>query len=126
LAVFFLLTGLASVGFPGTLGFVSAELLVDGALDTNLFVGLVVVLASAVNGIAILRAYFLLFTGARHTSPVSLAITPRERFAVLTLTLIILGGGLIPQPGVKTRYESAERLVKERDSRVRAVGVGHE
>src|SRR5207245_149416 len=33
LAVCFLLTGLASVGFPGTVGFVSTELLVDGAVE---------------------------------------------------------------------------------------------
>ena len=38
LAVGFLLTGLASVGFPGTLGFVSTELLVDGAVEANLLV----------------------------------------------------------------------------------------
>src|SRR2546423_1816987 len=35
LAVCFLLTGLTSVGFPGTLGFVAAELLVDGAVQAG-------------------------------------------------------------------------------------------
>ncbi len=35
LAVCFLLTGLASVGFPGTLGFISTELLVDSAVEAN-------------------------------------------------------------------------------------------
>ena len=40
LAVCFLLTGLASVGFPGTLGFVAAELLVEGAVEANPMVGL--------------------------------------------------------------------------------------
>src|SRR5207302_10298031 len=83
LAVCFLLTGLTSVGFPGTLGFVASELLVDGAIEASPLVGVAMVLAAAVNGIAIVRAYFLLFTGARHVSSVSLAITPRERFAVL-------------------------------------------
>src|SRR5262249_39564418 len=39
LAVCFLLTGLACVGFPGTLGFVSAEVLVDGAIEANSYVG---------------------------------------------------------------------------------------
>src|SRR4029078_2235429 len=51
LAVYFLLTGLASVGFPGTVGFVSTELLVDGAVEANPYVGLAVVLAAAINGI---------------------------------------------------------------------------
>ena len=33
LAMCFVLTGLASVGFPGTFGFVGTELLVDGAVE---------------------------------------------------------------------------------------------
>ena len=49
------------------------------------------VVAAALNGIAVVRAYFLLFTGARHVSTVSLAATTRERFAVLTLAALILG-----------------------------------
>lgn len=117
LAVGFLLAGLASVGFPGTLGFVSAELLVDGAVHENLFIGLAVILAAAVNGIAVVRAYFRIFTGGRHVSAVSLAITPRERVVVLTLAAVILGGGLVPQPGVTSRHRAAEALLKEREAR---------
>jgi NADH-quinone oxidoreductase subunit M len=115
--VAFLLAGLASVGFPGTLGFVSTELLVDGAVEADLSIGLGVVLAAALNGIAVVRAYFLIFTGTRHVSSVSLSITPRERFAILALTLLILGGGLFPQPGVSSRYRAAETVLRERDSR---------
>jgi NADH-quinone oxidoreductase subunit M len=117
LAVCFLLTGLGSVGFPGTLGFVGAKLLVDGAIDADSAVGAVVVLTAAVNSIAVVRAYFLLFTGGRHFSSVSLAITWRERVAVLTLALLIVGGGLVPQPGVVSRYQAAETILKERASR---------
>jgi NADH-quinone oxidoreductase subunit M len=117
LAVAFLLAGLASVGFPGTLGFVSTELLVDGAVDADLSIGLGVVLAAALNGIAVVRAYFLIFTGTRHVSSVSLSITPRERFAILALTLLILGGGLFPQPGVSSRYRAAETVLRDRESR---------
>jgi NADH-quinone oxidoreductase subunit M len=116
LAVCFLLTGLASVGFPGTLGFVGAELLVDGAVARDPFLGLALIAAAAINGIAIVRAYFRLFTGARHASTVSLAIGSRERFAVLTLAALILGGGLFPQPGVTTRNSAAVRLLQERAS----------
>ena len=46
LAVCFLLTGLASVGFPGTLGFISTELLVDSAVEANPSVGIAVVAAA--------------------------------------------------------------------------------
>ena len=94
LAVCFLLTGLASVGFPGTMGFVASEMLVTGAVEASPAVGVVAILAAALNGIAILRAYLLLFTGRRYTSTVSLAITGREQFAVLTLAALILLGGL--------------------------------
>jgi NADH-quinone oxidoreductase subunit M len=114
LAVCFLLTGLASVGFPGTLGFVATDLLVDGAVMANLFVGLAVIAAAALNSIAIVRVYLLLFTGARHTSTVSLEITLRERVVVLTLATLILGGGLFPQPGVSSRRRAADEILEER------------
>lgn len=114
LAVCFLLTGLASVGFPGTLGFISTELLVDGTIEVNHFFGLVVIAVAALNGIAVLRVYFLLFTGASHVSTVSLRIGIRERIAVLTLAGLVLGGGLVPQPGVATRARAAEEILDNR------------
>jgi NADH-quinone oxidoreductase subunit M len=125
LAVCFLLTGLGSVGFPGTLGFVGTELLVDGATGASPAIGAAIVLTAAVNGIAVMRAYFLLFTGGRHVSSVSLAITLRERCAVLTLAVLILGGGLAPQFGVASRYLAAETVLKERAAR-RSAGLGPE
>src|SRR5262249_51613995 len=76
-AAFFLLTGLASVGFPGTVGFISTELLVDSAVEANLYAGIGVLIAAALNGIAVLRAYLILFTGARHASSVSVKIGRR-------------------------------------------------
>lgn len=114
LAICFLLTGLASVGFPGTFGFIGMEMLVDSAVHTFPGIGVAVVVAAAINGIAIVRAYFLLFTGNRHLSPVSLTIARRERFAVLTLAALILLGGLFPQPSVLSRYRAAERILDER------------
>lgn len=115
LAVFFLLTGMASVGFPGTIGFLGTELLVDGAVQTYPHVGVAVVVATALNGIAVVRAYFLLFTGARAPLTVGLTIRRRELLAVLTLALLLLGGGLYPQPGVASRYQAARQLLRRRD-----------
>lgn len=123
LAVCFLLTGLASVGFPGTLGFVSTEILVDGSLEAQHLAGVAVVTAAALNGIAVVRAYFLLFTGTRHVSSVSLSIGPRERLAVLTLSALVLGGGLFPQPGVATRQRAAEKILADRAERHEEAGV---
>ncbi len=117
LAVCFLVTGLASVGFPGTVGFVAAEMLVDGAVDASPWVGLGVVTAAALNGIAIVRAYFLLFTGTRHAATVPLGITLQERMAVLTLAALLIGGGLLPQPGVVASHRAATQLLQESASR---------
>jgi NADH-quinone oxidoreductase subunit M len=114
LAAFFLLTGLASIGFPGTIGFVGAELVLEGAVEVFPAIGFVVVLAAALNGIAIMQAYFRIFTGAHNPTSVALSARPRERFAVLLLTLLILGGGFFPQPGVRSRYHAAIALLAHR------------
>lgn len=114
LAVCFLLTGLACVGFPGTIGFIGTEMLIDGAVEAFPHVGPLLVIAATFNGIAILRAYFLLFTGTQYQSSVSLRMGRRERIAVLTLAALILGGGLFPQRGVSTVYHAAQGLLQTR------------
>ena len=114
LAVCFLLTGLASLGFPATFGFLGAEMLVDGAVEALPYVGIAIVIVAALSGIAVVKAYFVLFTGTRHISSVALALAPRERFAVLLLALLILLGGLFPQPGVNSRYFAAEDIIRKR------------
>lgn len=116
LAVFFLVTGLASIGFPGTVGFVGIELLVDGTIGINPYVGVLVVFATALNGIAVLHAYFRLFTGTQHITSISLHVRWPERVAVLLLTVLILGGGLIPQPGVTSRYHAASEIISRREA----------
>ncbi|MFN0020074.1 MAG: proton-conducting transporter membrane subunit [Pirellulaceae bacterium] len=113
LAMFFILTGLASVGFPGTLGFVGAELLVDSTVEAYPYTGIAVVIAAALNGIAVVQTYFLLFTGKQYTSSVSLKIHVRERYAVLGLAALILIGGLIPQPNIAYRNKAALELQRE-------------
>lgn len=114
LAGFFLLTGLASIGFPATVGFVGMELLIEGAVDVYPLVGTMVVIAAAFCGIAVLQAYFRIFTGHHNRTLVPMHARPAERVAVLLLTLLILGGGLVPQPGVASRYHAAEALTRQR------------
>jgi len=110
LAVGFLLMGLGCVGFPGTLGFVAVEVLVDGALNVNLSVGIAMVAAAALNGIAVVRAYLLLFTGTRHRSAIPLPVTARERVAVLILSMLLLVGGLAPQYLLADRRAAVKSL----------------
>jgi NADH-quinone oxidoreductase subunit M len=114
LAVLFLITGLAAIGFPGTAGFVGGELLVESAVQIYPLMGVVVVVVAAFNGIAVLRAYFRIFTGARRPVTVDLRLRPPERMAVLALIFLMIGGGLYPQPAVMQLYEGASNLVNQR------------
>jgi NADH-quinone oxidoreductase subunit M len=124
LASFFLLTGLASVGFPGTFGFVGMELLIEGVVGLYPLVGMAVVVAAALNGIAVVQAYFRVFTGTRHVASISLRSRLPERLAVLALAALILGGGLFPQPGISSRHHAATELLRSRQISRRALAPG--
>ena len=127
LATFFLLTGLASVGFPGTIGFVGLEMLVEGAVAVYPVVGMAVVIAALLNSIGIVRTYFRLFAGAEYPSTFSLGARWPERVAVLVLAVLIIGGGLFPQPGVSSRFHAAKELINRssQTSGSPAVQAGH-
>ncbi len=120
LAILFLVTGLGSIGFPGTLGFVGTELLLEGVRRVYPLVGTAIVAAAALNGLAVLHAYFRVFTGARHVTSIDLQIRWPEQIAVLIFTVLILGGGLYPQPGVESRYHAAVKLIESRQQRLAA------
>ncbi|MEO6810325.1 MAG: proton-conducting transporter membrane subunit [Isosphaeraceae bacterium] len=114
LAGVFLLTGMASVGFPGTAGFVGLELLVTGAVQAFPIMGAGVVAVAALNSLAVLHVYFRIFAGKRHETMIDLDVRPAERIAVLVLSTLILGGGLYPQPGVISRYRAGVGLAESR------------
>jgi NADH-quinone oxidoreductase subunit M len=114
LAVLFLLTGLASIGYPGTAGFVGLELLVEGVIQAQPLEGAGVVIVAALNGLAVVHAYFRIFTGKPHVASIDLSIRPAERVSVLVLTALILGWGLYPQPIVTTLYHAAVSLAGSR------------
>ncbi len=116
LAALFLTTGLASIGFPGTVGFIGAELLIEGAVQLYPLVGVAIVITAMLNGLAVLHAYFRVFTGTHHPGSIDLQCRPPERFAVLVLSFLIIGGGLYPQPGVSSRYRVARELVEQRQA----------
>lgn len=107
LAAFFLITGLACIGFPGTLGFVGAGIIVEAAVKNNPLLGLGMILATALNSIAVLQAYFRFFTGRHPQVSISLRIRIPERIAALVLTALLLGGGLFPNWSVASRFRAA-------------------
>lgn len=97
LATAFLVLGFASVGFPLTLGFVAEDLLVQGTVDQFPMYGLSLVVATAINGITILRAFFYLFMGAR-TSLGEPDLCRREALILGLTIFLLLGAGLLPHP----------------------------
>ena len=116
LAGFFLLSGLASAGFPGTIGFIAIDLLFDGVNQIYPYVGVAVVIATALNGTSVLKVYFRLFTGKRHVASNSLGPRWTERVALLALAAMMLIAGLAPQPFLLSRFRAANELLEIRSS----------
>jgi NADH-quinone oxidoreductase subunit M len=121
LAISFLAMGLACTGFPGTLGFVGQELLVDGAVDAFPVMGFGVVIASALTGLAVLRMYFSLFCGRpdrRAHSSLRLGLTPREAWTFVALVTTLIGFGLVPRPIVDSRFAASEDILRLRNASI--------
>jgi NADH-quinone oxidoreductase subunit M len=121
LAISFLAMGLACTGFPGTLGFVGQELLVDGAVDAFPVMGFAVVVASALTGLAVLRMYFSLFCG-RPVAPahagLALGLTRREAWTFVALVVALVAFGVVPRPLVDSRFAASEEILRERQQRL--------
>ena len=80
LAVSFAILGLALVGLPGTLGFCSQDLLIQGTLTTHPLTGLLLPIATAMNAVTFFRLFSVLFLGKRRTGFTVMAdALPRER-----------------------------------------------
>jgi NADH-quinone oxidoreductase subunit M len=124
LASSFLLMGLACTGFPGTLGFVGQELLVNGAVEAFPVMGFAVVIASALTGVAVLRMYFALFCGRpdphRHFG-IRIGLTPREAWTFGALMIALILFGVMPRPLVESRFAAGEEIL-----RARSANISHE
>ena len=117
LAISFLCMGLACTGYPGTLGFVGQELLVDGAVDAFPVMGFAVVIASALTGLAVLRMYFSLFCGQPHApthSVVRFGLERREAWTFITLVIALIAFGIAPRPLVDSRFAASEDILRTR------------
>lgn len=102
MATAYLLLGLAAIGFPGTATFVSEDLLVQGLLhDHSITTGLLL-LASALNGVSLVRSFKRIFLGppAAHGPELGhvVDLLPRERAVAVVLVVVLLAGGAIPAP----------------------------
>ena len=126
LAVSFLSMGLACTGFPGTLGFVGQELLVNGAVDAFPVMGFAIVIASALTGLAVVRMSFSLFCGrpvARIESDIRLSLTQREAWTFVAIVMVLIGFGLAPRPLVDSRFAASDDILRERHRLTTRLGV---
>jgi NADH-quinone oxidoreductase subunit M len=122
LAISFLSVGLACTGFPGTLGFVGQELLVDGAVEAFPVMGFAVVIASALTGLAVLRMYFSLFCGRSDPlahSGLRFGLTRREAWTFVALVITLVGFGIAPRALVDSRLAASEAILQLRQAYAR-------
>lgn len=109
LAVFFAIAALALVGLPGTLGFVSEDLLLHGALQTHPWIGLAIPVSTALNAITLFRLFSRIFLGARRSpSAVIPDATLRERVALTLIAALLIGFGLFPNVPLGLTSPTAE------------------
>ncbi len=117
LAISFLAMGLALTGFPGTLGFVAQELLVNGAVEAFPVMGFAVVIASALTGLAVIRMYFSLFCGRpdpRAHLGVAFGLRRREAWTFGALVVVLIGFGIAPRPLVDSRFDASDAILRRR------------
>jgi NADH-quinone oxidoreductase subunit M len=117
LASFFLLIGLASIGLPGTNGFVGEFLILLGAFKAWWLYG-----AIAVTGVITGAAYFLWYYERAILGPVGKAVREsigdlqlRETVIALSLSVMILWIGLYPAPFLRMMNGSVQALVDRID-----------
>jgi len=110
LAAAFLVLGLASIGFPGTLGFVGLEALAHGVVSEFPYLGFAVLVAAMLNGIAVVRTYFVLFCGRLEPGRLSQTLRLREQIGFVALAAVLIVGGLFPGPFVRSRSRAVESM----------------
>lgn len=107
LATAYLLLGLAVVSFPGTAGFVSEHLLIQGLHEINPVVAIVLLAATAVNGIALVRSYKRVFLGPPADGGQAIRglddTLPRESRVLAALVVLLFVGWLFPTPLLRVR-----------------------
>jgi Proton-conducting membrane transporter len=94
--VCFLISTLSLVGFPGTFGFLSEEMIIS-SIRENTFLFLVFVVAMTLNGFSCFRIFGKVFGGSpQFQSQQSLELMRKERVAFAGIILLLVVNGLLP------------------------------
>ncbi len=111
LAVFFLISGLALVGLPGTMGYCAEDLLFHGVQDHHSVMGVALLLATAINAINLMRLYSVLFLGVLPKNVIEVPdALPRERWPLTALMMILIVGGLYPRWPIALRHDAVQSI----------------
>ncbi len=113
LATFFLIIGMASIGLPGTNGFIGEFLILLGAFQAHWFYGLV-----AVSGVIFAAAYFLWYYERAIFGPLGEKVpqalhdlSRRETIIAISLCVMIFWIGLYPSPFLRMMNGSVQAVV---------------
>ena len=124
LATAFVVLGLGSVGFPLTLGFVAEDLLLQGTISAHPTIGVALVVATAFNGVTVVRMFFCLFAGSSRLADGERDLATRERWVVAIVVLVLLGLGIVPRAAV-IRGGRIGRMASPTDHQRSAPAPGH-
>jgi NADH-quinone oxidoreductase subunit M len=109
MATSFLLLSIAAVGLPGTAGFVSEDLIVQGLLREHPGAAVMLLVTTALNGILLFQLFARVFLAGRSPLPGALdhhdfrEFLPRERVVSLFLIGLLLVGGFASAPLLSVR-----------------------
>jgi NADH-quinone oxidoreductase subunit M len=109
----FLLLGVASVGFPATLAFVSEDLLLHGLIDAHPMIAAAMLFSTALGGIAMFRGWQRAFLGP--TLDVWRAVPDllgRERLALFGIVAAVMLTGIFPTHLVQAESEAVARILQ--------------
>ena len=96
-AVCFLACSLSLVGFPGTVGFMSEEMLLKGTTGYQFLLVPMILVAVALNGYSCFRLFARVFYGTpTYSSAERLALSPRERVALALIVVMLVANGVAP------------------------------
>ncbi len=114
LAACYFLLGVATVCFPGTASFVCEDLLVQGLHERHPVVVVLLLIATALNGVSLVRSFKRLFLGtpSMHAPPLERVedMLPRERWVAVVLITLSLLGGFLPSPLLRIRHSVVDSL----------------
>ncbi len=109
MATSFLMLSIAAVGLPGTAGFVSEDLIVQGLLREHPQAAVTLLITTALNGILLFQLFSGVFLAGKSPLPGALdnldfrEFLPRERAVSLFLIALLLIGGFASAPLLSVR-----------------------